>query len=72
VHPSGWDRKQVKQFLDKTFKKQMAIGSRVRKNPAFFSANHAMFFNPVWLNKQIRSTGSENRGAIVITSRMNT
>jgi radical SAM superfamily enzyme YgiQ (UPF0313 family) len=61
VHPSGWDRKQVKQFLDKIFKKQMATGSGVRKNPAFFSANHAMFFNPVWRNKQIRSRGSENR-----------
>ncbi|HKK00062.1 MAG TPA: radical SAM protein [Desulfotignum sp.] len=45
VHPKGWDRKQVKQFLDKTFKKQLAIGSRFRKNPAFFSSNHAMFFN---------------------------
>ncbi|MCA1794401.1 MAG: radical SAM protein, partial [Desulfobacteraceae bacterium] len=41
IHPAGWDRKQVKQFLDKTFKKQLAIGSRFRKNPAFFSSNHA-------------------------------
>ncbi|MCF8112925.1 MAG: radical SAM protein [Desulfotignum sp.] len=46
VHPAGWDRKQVKQFLDKIFKKQLAIGSRFRRNPAFFSSNHAMFFNP--------------------------
>jgi radical SAM superfamily enzyme YgiQ (UPF0313 family) len=46
VHPLGWDRRQVKQFLDKTFKKQLAIGSGFRKNPAFFSSNHAMFFNP--------------------------
>jgi radical SAM superfamily enzyme YgiQ (UPF0313 family) len=46
VHPLGWDRKQVKRFLDKSFKKQLAIGSRFRKNPAFFSSNHAMFFNP--------------------------
>ena len=45
VHPKGWDRRQIKQFLDKTFKKQLAIGSRFRKNPAFFSSNHAMFFN---------------------------
>jgi len=45
IHPYGWNRKQVKRFLDKTFKKQLAIGSGFRKNPAFFSANHAMFFN---------------------------
>ncbi|MCP3871844.1 MAG: radical SAM protein [Desulfobacteraceae bacterium] len=41
-HPMGWDRRQVKQFLDKTFKKQV---SHIRKNPAFFSSNHAAFFN---------------------------
>ncbi|MCA1784838.1 MAG: radical SAM protein, partial [Desulfobacteraceae bacterium] len=45
THPYGWNRKQVKRFLDKTGKKQLAIGSGFRKNPAFFSANHAMFFN---------------------------
>ena len=44
-HPSGWDRRQVKGFLDKEFKKELGIGSRFRKNPAFFSSNHAMFFN---------------------------
>ncbi len=60
VHPCGWDRKQVKRFLDKTFKKQLAIGSRFRKNPAFFSANHAMFFNPVWQKRQSASSESDN------------
>ena len=45
THPSGWDRRQVKQFLDKTFKKQVSVGSHIRKNPAFFSSNHAAFFN---------------------------
>ncbi len=44
-HPSGWDRKRVKHFLDKTFKKQVSFGSRIRKNPAFFSSNHAVFFD---------------------------
>jgi radical SAM superfamily enzyme YgiQ (UPF0313 family) len=60
VHPDGWNRKKVKQFLDKIFKKQLAIGSGFRKNPAFFSANHAMFFNPVWLKDQDVSIGSDN------------
>ena len=45
THPFGWDRRQVKQFLDKTFKKQLSAGSGIRKNPAFFSSNHAAFFN---------------------------
>ncbi len=44
THPKGWDRRKVKQFLDKKFKKELAIGSKFRKNPAFFSSNHAMFF----------------------------
>ncbi len=45
VHPAGWERRKVKNFLDKEFKKQLAIGSEFRKNPAFFSSNHAMLFN---------------------------
>ncbi len=53
-HPKGWDRRKVKQFLDKTFKKQILSNQvpsgqslsegGIRKNPAFFSSNHAMFF----------------------------
>ena len=44
VHPAEWDRRQIKQFLDKKFKKQVSYGSCIRKNPAFFSSNHAAFF----------------------------
>ncbi len=44
THPAGWDRRRVKQFLDKAFKKGIS-GSNIRKNPAFFSSNHAAFFN---------------------------
>jgi radical SAM superfamily enzyme YgiQ (UPF0313 family) len=58
-HPAQWGRRQVKQFLDKKFKKQISKRSisngaeskkktsksfGIRKNPAFFSSNHAMFF----------------------------
>jgi len=45
IHPRGWTRRKVKSFLDKEFKKQLAIGSEFRKNPAYFSSNHAMLFN---------------------------
>jgi radical SAM superfamily enzyme YgiQ (UPF0313 family) len=44
THPFAWGRKKIKQFLDKTFKKQVMVGSGIRKNPAFFSSNHAAFF----------------------------
>jgi radical SAM superfamily enzyme YgiQ (UPF0313 family) len=47
THPLGWDRKQVKQFIQKIFKKQVGAGSGVRKNPAFFSSNHAVFFKRI-------------------------
>lgn len=43
THPFGWDRRRVKQFLDKTFKKGISK-TQIRKNPAFFSSNHAAFF----------------------------
>ncbi len=43
-HPNGWDRRKVKKFLDKTFKKKVISGSNILKNPAFFSSNHAAFF----------------------------
>ncbi len=51
THPFGWERKKVKQFLNKTFKKQVSVGSGIRKNPAFFSSNHAAFFSKYKENK---------------------
>ncbi len=44
IHPFGWERKKVKHFIAKVFKKQMPVGTHIRKNPAFFSSNHAAFF----------------------------
>lgn len=44
-HPSGWDRRHVKAFIDKEFKKELGKGPGFRKTPPFFSSNHAMFFN---------------------------
>ncbi|HCY88019.1 MAG TPA: radical SAM protein [Desulfobacteraceae bacterium] len=50
-HPAGWDRRHVKAFIDKEFKKELGVGSRFRKNPVFFSSNHAMFFNDLETDK---------------------
>ncbi|MGD0822446.1 MAG: radical SAM protein [Desulfomonilia bacterium] len=44
VHPGGWDRKKVRQFLDKEFKRHPAIARIVRNDPPYFTSNHAPFF----------------------------
>jgi hypothetical protein len=43
-HPEGWGRRQVREFLDKEFKKNPAVQSVMRKQPQFFTSNHAPFF----------------------------
>jgi hypothetical protein len=45
-HPKGWHRANVRQFLDKQFKKHPAIRSILRRDPPFFTSNHAAFFRP--------------------------
>jgi hypothetical protein len=43
-HPKGWGRKQIRQFLDKEFKRHPAVASILRKDPVVFTSNHAPFF----------------------------
>ncbi len=40
-HPQGWDRKQVRNFLEKEFKCHPAISPIIRNDPPQFSSNHA-------------------------------
>lgn len=42
-HPSGWDRGEVRRFLDTTFKRSPGIAAILRKDPPFFTSNHAPF-----------------------------
>jgi radical SAM superfamily enzyme YgiQ (UPF0313 family) len=44
VHPLGWDRASVRNFLDKEFKRHPVIASILRKDPPLFTSNHAAFF----------------------------
>jgi hypothetical protein len=44
-HRSGWSRRNVRQFLDKTFRRHPAIGPILRRDPPVFTSNHAPFFN---------------------------
>ncbi|MEA2059036.1 MAG: hypothetical protein U9P10_00600, partial [Thermodesulfobacteriota bacterium] len=46
-HPDNWDRKRVRQFVDRQFKKNPLIAPILRKNPPFFSSNHAVFFGSI-------------------------
>ena len=43
-HPKGWDRLQVRRFLDREFKRHPAIAPILRRDPPFFTSNHAPFF----------------------------
>jgi len=42
-HPRGWNRRQIRFFLDRKFKKHPAIAPILRNDPPFFTSNHAMF-----------------------------
>ena len=43
-HPGGWNRKQVRQFLDNEFRKHKAVSEILKKDPPIFTSNHAPFF----------------------------
>ena len=44
VHPRGWQRKEVRRFLDQEFKRHPAIGAIIKRDPPSFTSNHAPFF----------------------------
>jgi len=43
-HPRGWERKEVRRFLDHEFKKEPAVAAILRNDPPLFTSNHAPFF----------------------------
>lgn len=44
IHPNGWNRMKVREFLDREFKKHHAIKPIMDRHPRFFTSNHAPFF----------------------------
>ena len=44
VHPQGWDRKAVRSFLQKRFRKDPLVRKIERRSPGVFGSNHAPFF----------------------------
>jgi len=47
VHPRGWHRNLVRQFLDREFKRHPAIAPILKNDPLVFTSNHAPFFADV-------------------------
>jgi radical SAM superfamily enzyme YgiQ (UPF0313 family) len=43
-HPRGWNRKLVRQFLEKEFKRNSAVALILKNDPPVFTSNHAAFF----------------------------
>jgi hypothetical protein len=43
THPKGWNRGEVRRFLDSTFKRSPKIAEILRHDPPFFTSNHAPF-----------------------------
>ncbi len=43
-HRNGWDRKQVRLFLDNEFKRHPAVSRILKNDPPIFTSNHASFF----------------------------
>lgn len=44
VHPSGWDRGKVRQFLETVFRRHPAVAAILRRHPPVFTSSHAPFF----------------------------
>ena len=42
-NPHGWHRGRVRRFLNREFRKHPAIAAILRRDPPFFTSNHAMF-----------------------------
>lgn len=40
-HPDGWDRREVRRFLESEFKRHPVVAAIVRNDPPQFSSNHA-------------------------------
>ena len=57
LHPRGWNRNLVRQFLDKEFKRHPAIAPILRRDPPLFTSNHAPFFV---MEKGLGSLGAPN------------
>ncbi|MDK9706561.1 MAG: radical SAM protein [Desulforhopalus sp.] len=47
THPLGWNRAEVRRYLDAVFKRSPTIAEILRRDPPFFTSNHAPFMQLV-------------------------
>jgi len=43
AHPQGWNRGEIRRFLEREFRKEPAIATILRRDPPYFTSNHAPF-----------------------------
>ncbi len=51
-HPHGWQRQEVRRFLDREFKRHPAISPIIKRDPPSFTSNHAPFFAHLVIDKE--------------------
>ncbi len=58
-HPQGWDRRQVRRFLDREFKRQPPLAAILRRDPPLFTSNHAplLVMHGRWMERDSREPG---------------
>lgn len=44
IHPDGWNRKEVRIFIENEFKKEKAVSQILKNDPPLFTSSHAPFF----------------------------
>ncbi len=52
THPAGWDRLQVRRFLDREFRRAPEVAAILRRDPPIFTSNHAPFFTPAFRERR--------------------
>ena len=50
IHLRGWNRRKVRNFVEREFKQHPAIKPIVLRQPPLFTSNHAPFFSRFFLN----------------------
>jgi hypothetical protein len=49
-HPHGWGRAEVREFLDRRFRRHPALAPIAARTPSVFTSNHAPFLAPNYLD----------------------
>lgn len=48
THPRGWERRAVRAFVEREFKRHPDIAPIIHRDPPLFTSNHAPFFHPAF------------------------